>query len=388
MSLFSIRKRADVEAAGTVALAALTRPTFSSGWGVGISRLTPAEFPVPPIDVWSREAAMSVPTVSRARDLLCSAVGALPLTLWNVNFNDTGPPIEQQIPPAAWMARPDPNRTRQFLLAWTVDDLLFLARAYWRITSRYADSYPATFEWLPAADVNIDHSGKVSYLGQTIDGNDIIEFLSPLDGILYTGWRSIQTALNLEGAANRFSTAEIPAGWLQQRENSEPLDSTELAEMASEWQAARASRTTAALNPFLEWHESTMDPDRLELTASRGYQSLELARLANIPPYLVGAPAGTGMTYQNTAQAKADLVDFGIAPFTGCIEQTLSGPNVTPRGQFVRLDLNAWLRNPFVPNASAPSPNDAQIAFNPDTPPAPSNGPGRPRQSDGQTGAV
>ena len=37
----------------------------------------------------------------------------------------------------------------------------------------------------------------------------------------------------------------------------------------------------------------------MQLVEGRTYQALELARLANVPPYLVGAPAGTGMTYQN-----------------------------------------------------------------------------------------
>ena len=79
MTLFRRRDTATVEAAGTVALATTHRPT---AWGVGIQRLAPADFPFPPTDVWSREAAMSVPTISRARDLICSAVGSLPLCLY------------------------------------------------------------------------------------------------------------------------------------------------------------------------------------------------------------------------------------------------------------------------------------------------------------------
>jgi hypothetical protein len=41
------------------------------------------------------------------------------------------------------------------------------------------------------------------------------------------------------------------------------------------------------------------------------------------------------------------LITFGAAPLIGCLEQTLSGPNVTPRGQAVVMDQRAWLRNPF-----------------------------------------
>ena len=396
-ALSGIRRRIEagpavgrIDAAGTVTLdtrrTSTLRPT---GWGVGIQRLTPAEFPVPPVDVWSREAAMSVPSISRARDLLCSAVASLPLTLWSLKWDQPNRRnVEEQIPPALWMNRPDPNRTRQFILSWTCDDLLFLARSYWKVTKRYESTgYPAAFEWMPAADVNIDATGKITFLGKVVPAEDVVEFLSPLDGLLFTGWRAIQTAVNLDAAAERFSTAEIPAGWLAQRENSEPMTVDELTSMAELWAAARQQRTTAALNPYLEYHESAMDPSRLQLVEARQHQAVELARVANIPAYFLNAPAGTGMTYMNTAQAKQDLVDFGAMPFIGAIEQTLGGPNVTPNGQAVRLDLSAWLRNPYTPNDNA-SPNDLQIAYN--APPA-TNGdraPGRPRDIDGRNEGV
>ena len=69
-------------------------------------------------------------------------------------------------------------------------------------------------------------------------------------------------------------------------------------------------------------------------------------------------------------------------PYIGCIEQTSGRRNVTPAGQAIRLDVNAWLRNPYVPNDNAAL-NDLAIAYN--APPA-SNGdraPGRPRDIDG-----
>jgi phage portal protein BeeE len=387
VTLFTRRRPPAVEAAGTVALATTHRPT---AWGVGIQRLAPADFPVPPTDVWSREAAMSVPTISRARDLICSAVGSLPLCLYTVRWNDaTSAPVEERTPPAGWMNRPDPNRTRQWVLSWTTDDLLFLGRAYWRITARYQTSYPSAFQWMPAADVAIDATGIVRYLGKVVDPSDVVEFLSPTDGILFTGWRTISTATNLDQAAERFSTTEIPAGWLEQTENSEPLDADELAALADSFGAARQQRAVAALNPFIRWHESTMDPSRLQLVEARRHQAVELARIANVPAYYVDAPPqGSGITYTNSAQARADLIDFAALPYIAAIEQTLGGPNVTPNGQAVRLDVNAWLRNPYTPNDNA-SPNDLEIAYNTDTavpvsPPA-DRGPGRPRDFDGGT---
>jgi hypothetical protein len=376
------RPAPSVRAAGLVRVSTATERSGVQGWGVGRARLAPVDW-APPLNLWSREAAMSVPTISRARDLVCSTVGQLPLTLWTLSFDPaTAVNVEQQIPPALWMARPDTNRTRQWLLAWTADDLFFLGRAYWHITNRYVSTYPASFERMPAADVGIDANGRVTWNGRVIPNDDVVEFLSSSDGLLYCGARAINTAQNLDAAAERFSTTEIPAGWLAQRPDSEPLDADELGALADNFQAARLSRSVAALNPYLEWHESAMDPSKLQLTEARQHQALELARVANVPAYLVGAPTGGGMTYTNATQAKSDLLDFGCLPIVATIEQTLSGPNVTPSTQFVRLATDAWLRSPLT--TGTPSPNDAQIAYNaPPAPVPPPRAPGRPRNLDG-----
>ena len=59
---------------------------------------------------------------------------------------------------------------------------------------------------------------------------------------------------------------------------------------------------------------------------------------------------------------RQDLIDFSCLPYIAVIEQVLSGPNVTPGTQFVRFDLNAWLRTQ--PIVGTPAPNDAQVAEN------------------------
>jgi len=295
--------------------------------------------------------------VSRARDLICSLVGSLPITQWTVD-NTTSPPGETAADPAGWMIRPDPARTRNWLLAWTTDDLLFEGRAYWLIVDRYADTYPRAFVRMPACEVTVTNEGDVHWGGESLDPVDVVQFLSPIEGVLCVGARAMSVALELDLSAERYARLQVPAGWLQEQAGGEPSDGPYLSEMASAFAAARESNTIAALNALFEFHESTLDPNRLQLTEARGYQALELARVTNVPPYLVGAPTGTGMTYQNAVQARGDLVDFGAMPYINAIEQTLSGPNVTPGGTFVRLDVNAWLRAPTA--VGAPTPNDVQ----------------------------
>lgn len=350
-----------VTAAGSVALA-------RSRWSAGAAN-TPWTFgpPLAPFTVpdemagFSRDFAMSLPTIARAQALIVSAVSALPLRLWSID-ESVVPIVETQVPPYSWMARPDPDRTRQWMLAWTVDDLFFYERAHWLITRRYATSYPSAFRRICPGMLEVADDGTVWITDRPerfqVDPSDVVEFLSPLPGLLSTGWRTVSIALQLDAAADRFAGTEVPAGILEEQESSEDMSSDELTELADRFSRARLSNVTAATNKHVRYREVPYDASKMQLVEGRTYQALELARLGNIPPYLVGAPAGTGMTYQNGQQARQDLIDFGALPYIICIEETLSGPNVTPRGLTVRFDQDAWLRTQIATD-TAPTPTPA-----------------------------
>lgn len=297
-----------------------------------------------------RLRAMQIPTVSRARDLMASLVGSLPIRQYGTQWN--GEDLEEvPLPPEAWMLRPDPATTRAHLLAWTFDDLVFHGRAYWFVSSRYSTGFPASFSWMPAELTTLDAERivgnvplgeyRITFEGRPIPNRDVVVFYSPNDPVLLDGARAIRTAERLDRAAERFANTPAAFGWLRQT-SGEPMSGDELADLASAWAAARDSNAIAALNEFVEWNESQMDPTRLQLLEARQHQALELARLMNVSPFLVGAPTGSSMTYQNAEQAQAQLaVDAG--PYIDAIEQTLSRDDVTPRGRLVRLDRSVWL---------------------------------------------
>lgn len=348
-------------AAGAVALDRRPR-TPSVGWGWG-DPLTPVDFDG--VTPWfDRAAAMSLPTLSHARDLLCNTVAALPLTTWSVD-RTTAPDVWTRVPPPSWVDRPDPDHTRQWLLAWTTDDLIFYGWSYWLVTARLATSYPRAFRRVPPGDLQYN-DGRVTVTDADghrteVDPADVIEFCGTNDPVLANGVRAVTIALSLDAAAQRFSATTLPSGVLEEQDGSEDMSADELAGLAADFEAARLANTTAATNKYVRYREMTADASKMQLVEARTYQALELARLLDVPPYLVGAPAGTGMTYQNALQAKSDLIDWGAGPYIATIEQTLSGPNVTPYGQAVRLDQNAWLRNPFTQAPpTAVTPEDLQ----------------------------
>ena len=188
------------------------------------------------------------------------------------------------IAPRSWIRRPDPNVSFQFLMSWTLDDLMMFGRAFWYITSRTADGYPATFTRLPAGSITTTDmagpvwfapSSQVYFQGGEIDPTNLVQFLSPAQGLIYSAPGAIETALKLEAARNRNASSSIPAGVLKQT-GGEPLSAQELADLASAFNAARATNQTAALNEYLTYTETNSTPDKMLLIEASQYQALEM----------------------------------------------------------------------------------------------------------------
>jgi phage portal protein BeeE len=305
----------------------------------------------------ARNQAVSVPTINRANSLFKSVIGSMPLRMYNEVWDANEEAMTKvYLEPRSWLRRPDPTVSYQFLMSWTLDDLFFFGRAFWYITSRTADGYPASFTRLPAGSVTTtDQAGpvwfapssQVYFQGGEIDPTNLVQFLSPEQGLIYSAPGAIETALKLEAARNRNASSSIPAGILRQTENSEPLSAEDLSSLAAQFNLARASNQTAALNQYLTYTETNATPDKMLLIEASQYQALEMSRLANVPPYLVGVATGA-YSYQSSEQARADLYLFGVKLYADAIAGALSMDNVLPRGTSVCFDAHEYLEENFM----------------------------------------
>ena len=317
----------------------------------------------------ARNRAMSVPTISRARDLMASVIGCMNLKMYTEMWN--GSEMEKMpLAPRTWLRRIDPTLPNNFILSWTFDDLFFFGRAFWYITSRTADGYPASYTRLPASMIQtLDQSGPVWFApskdivfnGGGLDPNDVVQFLSPIQGIIYMSEQSVATALKLEAARYRNSSSAIPAGILRQT-GGEPLSAQELADLAAAFNAARETNQTAALNEYVSYTETATSPDKMLLIDSAEFQAMEMARLCNIPPYLAGVSVGS-YSYQSSAESRMDLWTFGVRAYADCIAGTLSQNNVLPNGTYVEFDVEQYLSGEYSmsdyreDNSETPIPN-------------------------------
>jgi hypothetical protein len=317
----------------------------------------------------ARNRAMSVPTISRSRDLMASVIGCMNLKMYTEMWN--GSEMEKMpLAPRTWLRRIDPSVPNNFLLSWLFDDLFFFGRSFLYVTSRTADGYPSSFTRLPAAMVQtLDQAGPVWFApskdivfnGGGLDPNDVVQFLSPIQGIIYMSETAVATALKLEAARYRNSSSAIPAGILRQT-GGEPLIAQELADLAAAFNAARETNQTAALNEFVTYTETLTSPDKMLLIDSAEFQAMEMARLCNIPPYLAGISVGS-YSYQSSAEARMDLWTFGVRAYADCIAGTLSQNNILPNGTYVEFDVEQYLSGEYSmsdyreDNSETPIPN-------------------------------
>ena len=301
----------------------------------------------------ARNKAMSVAAISRSRDLMASVLACMKLKMYTEIWN--GEEMEQvPLAPRSWLAQLDPKMPNNFMFPWIFDDLFFFGRSMLWITSRTADGYMASATRLPMGSISTeDMSGPVwfgksdaiFFNGQQLPTEDVVQILSPTQGMIYMSEQVIATALQLESARYRNSFSAIPAGILRQV-GGEPLSATELADLSAAFNAARATNQTAALNEFLTYTETNATPDKMLLIEASNYQALECARLCNVPPYLLGISTGS-YAYTNSQSAKADLWTFGLSMYAEAITAALS--QQLPRGTMCEFDFDEYLKDYTLP---------------------------------------
>lgn len=302
----------------------------------------------------TRDRAMANSVVNRARDIVCGTLAALPLTVTRTRAG-----VTEELDPG-WLAKPDPSHTRAWFVSWVTDDLFFQGRAAARITVEDADHRAVALQWMPWDQLEATPDGgrlvwrrgwypdpftpQAGLAPVELREQDVIVWESPLVGLLHGGQVALTTSAQLDLSANRFAGAELAAGWLKQT-GGEPTPSTEAEELVARWALSRAVNAVGYLNETLDYHESDMDPSRLQLVEGRSYQDSQVARLCNMPAWSVGVGIpNDSMTYKTALTARLDLVDFGLLPFVVAWSEALSGEKVTPRGTVVAFDLEPFLR--------------------------------------------
>jgi HK97 family phage portal protein len=321
--------------------AQLAPAVMSQGYGAGVYSYGGLYATGNGAPFMDRFTSLQVPAVVRCRNLLAGVVSSVDLELYK---KSTGVKIESPL----WLDQPDMRQPRSVTIAYTVDSLLFYGVAYWRVTSLYADDgRPSGFEWVANTRVTVttDKTGEtVQYY--SINGvqapmsgiGSLVTFQSLLPGVLETGGRTIQAAIDLEKAASVAAATPMPTGFI--KNSGADLPEAQISGLLAAWKAARASRSTAYLTSTLDYQQVGFSPKDMMYNEASQYLATQIARLMNVPAYYISADMNNSMTYQNIIDGRKEFVAYSLQPFISAIENRLSMDDITAHGNVVRFALD------------------------------------------------
>ncbi len=283
----------------------------------------------------SRRDAMSVPSVARARNLICGTVASIPLEYYKTSTGEV-------IAPPRWIKQLSKNQPSFVTLTWCVDSLLFYGVAYLLVTERYAeDGRPAQFEWVANTRVTFttDLEGIMVtqyYIdAKAIDMNDIVTIQGFDEGVLERGSRTIQAAIDIEKASALNSANPQPAGFL--KNSGADLPPNEVQGLIAAWKRARQNNSTAYLTSTLDYSPVAFSPKDMQYTDSVQSYSTQIARTMNVPAYYLSSDMNSTMTYANVTEERKQFYSLSIEPYIQAIQARLSMDDISTAGHEVKF---------------------------------------------------
>jgi len=286
-------------------------------------------------------SALQVPSVAKCRNLICGIVAGIPLELYKKSTGEElGSPV--------WLEQPDYRQPRSVTISYTVQSLLFYQVAYWEVTDVYAlDGRPSRFAWVQNDRVTVKLNKYNTEVDYYMVNNErrpdngvgsIVTFQSLNPGVLVSGARTIRAALDIERAASVAAATPIPSGHI--KNSGADLPEPVVQGLLASWKAARASRSTAYLTSTLDYIPTQFSPKDMMYTDAIQSASTQIARLMNVPAYMLSADANASMTYQNILDARKEFFAYTLAPFVCAIEDRLSMNDITANGNMVRFAVD------------------------------------------------
>lgn len=284
--------------------------------------------------------------------ILCDAVSMLPVEHLR-KVDGRREPVPR---PTPLITSPDPDCPNGWI-DWCTRLVMSIAtrgNAYSLHLERDSLGYPTVSRPVHPDDirpVKSRRTGRLEYelaKGPTVDSFDVMHIpylVQPgsLAGIspIGAGARGIRLATMTERFGEMwFRDGNAPSGVL---ETEQPMDDKEARTQLARWIVARkGNRHPAVLSGGLKWRAVTINPNESQFLETRQLNTSQVARLWRVPPHMIGdversTSWGTGIEEQGIG-----FVVFTLGPYIARIEAALN--KLTPRGTYVRLNVNGLLR--------------------------------------------
>lgn len=310
--------------------------------------------------VASREAAMRIPAIARARNLMVTTISRFPLVAMEHSgeLDAEGRPVARRMPEQpAWLQSVGDGLSPQLRVGWSVDDLIFSGwTALWR--NNNGDQLES-IERIPLDEWETDEDGRVLVNGSVAGASDVILTPGLHEGILSYGRTTLDDITKLyENVRNRIANP-VPGLELHQT-GGEQMTDTEIDDLIDGWAAARrgANAGVAYTNEHIQLNELGLTADGQLMIESRNAAAVDCARLIGVHAGLLDATTPkSSLNYETATGRNQEFVDFDLALYMSPITARLSMPDVMPEAhQFLAFDLGDFTAP--TPAATGPSLED------------------------------
>jgi HK97 family phage portal protein len=293
----------------------------------------------------TRDEAMAIPTIARARNIICSTIASTMIDVWQKS-------TMTRLDPPRVINQPDPRVPGANVWSWIAEDILFFGFGYLRVTDRYAeDGRVRAAERVAPERVTVKtNSLSFEITGYLVDGfevrnEDMKVFMGMDEGLLNRAGQTLKAGAWLERVALTYAREPAPLTVLKTTGTAMPGD--RIRSVLDAWSKARKERSTAFLNADVSIEKLGFNPSEIQLNEARQYIALELARAIGLPAWFVSGDPQSN-TYSNAINQRRDLIDYSLKPLMTVIEQRLSQSDFLPSGQFARYNFAEFLRgNPL-----------------------------------------
>lgn len=300
----------------------------------------------------TRSAAMRIPAVARARNLIVSTIARCPIRTYRGD-------VEQPDASAPWTLRTGSATSWQHRNAWTVDDLIFFGWSCWYRVNSESTGFPLYADRINQDAWHVNGDNQVVVDGVPQDPANVILIPGFHEGVLSFGVDALADSRRLLEVVRDRIENPVPALDLHQTEGAD-LNTDERKELLDGWRSARRAKGGGAVgysSKAIDVRELGTGAGSDLLIEARNAAALDLARLIGVGASRIDATAPkASLNYETTEGRNQELVDFDLALYMTPIAGRLSLDDVVPEGARSAFDTSEITA--LVPSTTGPNVED------------------------------
>ena len=254
-------------------------------------------------NIATRQNAMSVPAIAKARHIITSTVAA---AIWRAYKDDS---VLQSQPP--FLYRTNSQLTPVHRMIWTVDDLLFYGWSLWVVT-RASDKAIIDAVRIPRSRWDFDEVGRVKIDGHYPNDDEIVLIPASNEGLLQTASETILGALNIEREWQKRIRNPIAVTELHNTDANDPLDPEESKALVTRFNESRKTDDGITAYTPANIEIRTHGTQVVDLFVNgRNAVALDIARHTGLPAIVLDTANinAANQNYSNKETARNDLID-------------------------------------------------------------------------------